>query len=113
MLTATFCSGFGAASGSHFLVEVVGEVSEDEENFGNYQKERLDDANDGNDIWTMDDHMNFALDAEAHLDDEELDHNNAARDESEKGESGDDIAWEYEIGARKAKNKKPRETKDR
>ena len=78
VLTATFRSGIGAASGSYFLVEAVGEVSEDEENFGNYRKERLDDANDGNEVWTMDDHMKFALDGEAHLDDEELDHNNAA-----------------------------------
>ncbi|KAL9063413.1 MAG: hypothetical protein Q9161_009483 [Pseudevernia consocians] len=70
--------GIGTASGSHFLVEAVGEVSEDEEDFRNYQKERSDDANDGNDVWTMDDHMNFSLDGEAHLDDEELDHNNAA-----------------------------------
>ncbi len=102
-------------------MEAVGEVSEDEEDFGSYQKERLDDAHDDNDIWTMDGDLNFALDS---LDGEELDPNNAARDESEKDEGGDEIAWECDIGpqgrtkfdeyydARKAKNKK-KKTKDR
>lgn len=102
-------------------MEAVGDISEDEENFGIYQRDRLDGAHDGNDIWTMDDHMTFALDSEGHLDDEELDPNNAAEDESEKDEGRDDTAWECEIGpqgrtkfeeyfdARKAKNKKQKE----
>ena len=112
------CSGFGAASGSHFVVEAVGETSEDEEDFGIYQKDRLDDAHYDNDIWMVDDHLTFALDGEGQLDDEESDPGNIIQDGSEQGEDRNDVAWEDEIGpqgrtkfdeyydARKAKNKK-------
>lgn len=106
-------------------MEDVGEVSEDEEHYGTYQKERLDDAHDLNDIWTMDDDMNLALDGEGHLSDDQLDPDNIAQGESEKDEGGNEIAWEYEIGpqertkfdefydARKAKNKKQKVSPER
>ena len=84
MLSAIFCSGSGAASGSHFVVEAVGDVSEDEEHWGGYQKDRMDDADDSNDIWSMDDHMAFSRDGEGNLDDEDLDPDNVAHDDSEK-----------------------------
>lgn len=125
MLTANLCSGFGAASGSRFVVEAVGEESDDEEDFGIYQKDRFDDTHDGNDIWTMNDHMNFAQDGEGYLDDEDLDFDNTAQDESKKDEGEDEIAWDYELGpqgrtkfdefydARKAKNKKKLEDQRR
>ena len=125
MLTANLCSGFGAASGSRFVVEAVGEASDDEEDFGIYQKDRFDDTHDGNDIWTMNDHMNFAQDGEGYLDDEDLDFDNTAHDESKKDEGEDEIVWDYELGpqgrtkfdefydARKAKNKKKHEDQRR
>lgn len=125
VLTANLCSGFGAASGSRFVVEAVGEESDDEENFGIFQKDRFDDIHDGNDIWTTNDRMSFAQDGEGYLDDDDLDLDNAAQDEIERDEGGGEIAWEYEIGpqgrakfdeyydARKAKNKKQRESQGR
>ena len=103
----------------------MGEESDDEENFGIFQKDRFDDIHDGNDIWTMNDRMSFAQDGEGYLDDDDLDLDNSARDEIERDEGGDEIAWEYEIGpqgrtkfdeyydARKAKNKKQRDSQGR
>lgn len=39
-----FLYGYGASSGSKFVVEDVADVSEDEEDYGVYQKDRLDDT---------------------------------------------------------------------
>ena len=112
-------------------------MSEDEEHWGGYQKDRicLDNA-DNDDIWLMDDRMTFALDGEGYG--EESDGDGAVDDDDEGGEGkdgdgegkskdGDDneIAWEYDhdhdhgpqgrtrfdeyYDARKAKNKKRKE----
>ena len=99
MLTTNFFrSGFGAASGSHFVVEAVGDVSEDEEHWGGYQKERLlDNATaDNNDIWMMNDRLNFALDGEGHLDD---------LDDEDENSDCDDVAVDDEGGEGKGKGK--------
>lgn len=65
--------------------------------------------------------MTFALDGEGYLDDEHLYPDNVPRDNNEKDEGGEEIAWEYEVGpqgrtnfdeyyeARKGKNKKQTE----
>ena len=90
VLTTKVPSGFGAASGSHFLVEDVGEVSEDQGDFGSYQMDRIDDACDDIDIWTGDDHMSFALVGESHLD-EDLDPLNVVQDGSKNDEGGDEM----------------------
>jgi hypothetical protein len=37
-----FPCGYGPATGTSFVVEDVGEVDEDEENFDDYQKDRID-----------------------------------------------------------------------
>lgn len=44
----------------------------------------MDDADDSNDIWSMDDHMAFSIDGEGNLDNEDLDPDNVAHDDSEK-----------------------------
>lgn len=109
-----FPYGYGAASGSKSVVEEVGEVSEDGEEYGVYQKDRLeDDGNSANDIWTMDDHTMFALDSEG-------DFSDFGDGKDAVGEDGaeEKIDWEYKMGpegrtkfdeyyeARKAKVKK-------
>jgi len=43
-----FPYGFGPASGTRFIVEEVGEVSEDEEEYGEYQALRVDERDDIN-----------------------------------------------------------------
>ena len=59
-----FPYGYGAAEGSKFQVLEVGEVSDDEEEYGEYQRDRKDDVGkEGSfDIWSSDDTTNFALD---------------------------------------------------
>lgn len=76
-------------AGHIFVVEAVGEVSEEEENLRIYEKDRLDEVHDDKGIWAMDEHMNFALDGEGNLDDTELDANNPVQDENENIEGGD------------------------
>ncbi len=113
-----FPYGFGAASGSEFLVLDVGEVSEDEEEYGVYQKDRLDGA-EKVDIWAKGKHWTFALNGEDQFEEEEesgSEDDAAAEHIADQGEEV--IAWEYQIGpegrnkfdeyyeARKAKNKK-------
>ena len=39
--------GFGPASGSKLVIEEIAEVSEDEETYGEYQRDRVDDAPGG------------------------------------------------------------------
>lgn len=105
----------------------MGDVSEDEEHWGGYQKDRLldnADANADNDIWMMNDGMNFALDGEGHLDGDDEEDSNGDGNEGGKGKDGDrddEIAWEYDHGprgrtrfdeycdARRAKNKRRKE----
>lgn len=121
-----FPYGFGAASGPKFVVEAVADVSEDEEEYGVYQKDRVDDAGKAmTDIWAMDDHTNLALDSVGDLsdEDEEPDENGKDVVADEAGE--DTIHWEYAIGpegktnfdeyyeARKAKTKKRGRTERR
>ena len=50
--------GYGPATGISFVVEEVGEVSEDEEEYGEYQKDRIEDMDVGvNDIWRWSDFL--------------------------------------------------------
>ena len=118
-----FPYGFGAAKGDKFVVEDVGDVSEDEEEYGIYQKDRVDGTGDaGADIWAEDGHTTFALDSDHDRfsgDESDDDANEAAdaKKESEDGEEEEKIDWEYEMGpegrtkfdeyyeARKAKSK--------
>ena len=77
----------------------------------------------GWEIRTLDDHMTLALNGEGHLEDEELDLDNAPQLVGEEHEDGNELAREYEIGpqgrtkfdeyyeARKAKNKKRKESR--
>lgn len=111
-----FPYGYGASSGSKFLVEDVAEVSEDEEAYGVYQKDRLDDTmNETTDIW---DRTTLALDSDAYHSDESQ---GAEEEEDASRENDDDdekIDWKYEMGpegktrfdeyyeARRAKTKK-------
>lgn len=112
-------------------------MSEDEEHWGGYQKDRLDKAaaanDDDDDIWLMNDRVTFALDGAGHLDEddddgEDSDCDGAVGDERGKGKDrdGDDdddgeVTWEHDRGprgrtkfdeyydARRAKNKKRKE----
>lgn len=43
--------GFGAKEGSALVVEEIGEVDEDEENYGEYQADRTDHAEGGLNFW--------------------------------------------------------------
>jgi hypothetical protein len=115
-----FPYGFGATSGSNFVVLDVGEVSEDEEEYGVgvYQKDRLDGA-EKVDIWAEGKHKTFALDGEDQF---EGGKESGSEDDAAAEHVADDgeevIAWEYQMGpegrnkfdeyyeARKAKNKK-------
>ena len=111
-----FPYGFGAATGSKFVVEDVGEVSEDEEEYGIYQKDRVDNAGT-TDIWAINDHTNFAREGEGeHSTEDDASEKDLEDNCEEEGE--DEIAWEDQMGpegrtkfdeyydARKAKNKK-------
>ena len=107
----------------------MGDVSEDEEHWGGYQKDRVDNA-DGdaaNDIWLHDGNGNFALDGEGYVDDDDVeDDSDGIFQDGEGGKGGvgdgdDGVAWEYELGpqgrtrfdeyydARKAKSGKRKE----
>jgi hypothetical protein len=114
-----FPYGYGAASGSKFVVEEVGEVSEDEEEYGAYQKDRLDDeGRSANDIWTTDDHTTFALDSDGNFSDEDTDSAEDGKDAGGEDGGEEKGEWEYTMGpegrtqfdefyeARKAKVKK-------
>lgn len=46
-----FPYGYGPATGTRFVVEEVGEVDEDEEEYGDYQSLRIDDNDAGKDFW--------------------------------------------------------------
>lgn len=48
------------------------------------------DDHDCNNIWTPDNHVNFTLDGEGHLDDEELEPDNGVQDESEEDSCGNE-----------------------
>ena len=97
-----FPYGFGAATSSHFLVEDVGEVSEDEEEYDEYQKDWIEDSADGTstvDIWKMDGYCNFALDGEEREDEEGAEPDEELKETVErKEEEGTMNAWDYEIG---------------
>ena len=61
-----FPYGYGAAQGTNFQVLEVGEVSDDEEEYGEYQRDRKDTLNNEEsfDIWSRDDNAEFSLDQE-------------------------------------------------
>ena len=74
-----FPYGYGASSGANFQILEVGEVDEDEEEYGVYQTDRHEGAdNDAArgikdpvvDIWNMHDHTTLALDADGTSDQE-------------------------------------------
>ena len=102
-------------------MEAGGEASDDEKDFGIYQKDRLDNAHDSRDTWTADYQMNFDLEGISPVDDEDIDPSDAVRMEGDEVEGGGKITWEDEVGpqgrikydeyydARKAKNKKQEE----
>ena len=46
-----FPYGYGPATGMGFVVEDVGEVDDDEEEYGEYQKDRVDATNEESDFW--------------------------------------------------------------
>lgn len=46
--------GFGPKEGSTFVVEEIGEVDDDEEDYGEYQKDRINAAGGGLDFWDCD-----------------------------------------------------------
>ncbi|KAK4693426.1 hypothetical protein P7C71_g3979, partial [Lecanoromycetidae sp. Uapishka_2] len=109
--------GFGPASGSKFVVLDVADVSEDEEDYGNYQKERVNGA-EKVDIWAGDGHRTLALDSDDQSwEEEESGSGHDAESDFEKEEGQEPIAWEHEMGpegktkfdeyyeARKAKSK--------
>jgi hypothetical protein len=49
-----FPYGYGPATGTSFVVEEVGEVDDDEEEYGDYQKARLDGVDgEGNTFWEL------------------------------------------------------------
>ena len=53
-----FPYGYGPATGTAFMVEEVGEVDEDDEDFGVYQHDRIDEVeggvDGGGDVWKWD-----------------------------------------------------------
>lgn len=51
--------GFGAASGANLVIEEIGEVSEDEEEYGEYQKDRVDatGGGEGKGFWDWEEEM--------------------------------------------------------
>lgn len=91
-----FLYEFGAASGSNFVVEDVGEVSEDEELYGIYQKDRVDNART-TDIWAINGHTNFAIEGEGEHSSED---DASEKDFGDKGkEEGENVfAWEDQMG---------------
>ena len=46
--------GFGPHQGAAFVVEEIGQVDEDEENYGEYQQDRTDSAEGGRNCWEWD-----------------------------------------------------------
>lgn len=52
-----FPYGYGPASGTSFVIEDVGEVDEDEEEYGDYQKLRVNETHENTDFWEWDDSM--------------------------------------------------------
>lgn len=74
-------------------MEAVGDVSEDEEHWGGYQKDRVDNAVKC-DIWTNDG-GSFALDGEGYLDDDDDEVNDSDADDGDGGE-GKKVKMEME-----------------
>ncbi|OBT70445.1 hypothetical protein VE03_00038 [Pseudogymnoascus sp. 23342-1-I1] len=50
-----FPYGYGPATGTSFVVEEVGEVDEDEEDYGEYQRDRIDETHEESNIWKWND----------------------------------------------------------
>lgn len=46
-----FAYGFGPVAGSHIVIEDMGEIDEDDEEYGEYQKDRLAGKREEADIW--------------------------------------------------------------
>ena len=98
-----FSYGYGPVSGSKIVIEGVGEVDEDEEEYGEYQRERVDGIEGHNDIWTWDDDTTFAVDevGDGVEDDEML--SDSPADKAEEDEDEDDEAednypkWGYGV----------------
>lgn len=117
--------GFVAASGSHFVVEDGADVSEDEEECGEYQKDRVDGAaGESADIWADNGHTTLALDSDGDFGDEDFE-TDGSEDLDYHSEDEGTFDWEYEMGpegrtkfdeyfeARRAKNKKSIQTPKR
>ena len=128
-----FPYGFGAAKGDKFVVEDVAEVSEDEEEYGVYQKDRVDGVELADtDIWAEDGYSTFAMDSDCDGfddwedgDDDDADEPADTKRVPEHEEHQEAIDWEYEMGpegrtkfdeyyeARKAKSKNKMELPNR
>ena len=92
-----FPYGYGTSSGTKFQVVDVGEVSEDEEEYGEYQKDRVDGIGI-TDIWAVDDHTTFALDDDGETS-ERAEGSEEDPDHGRTKERGDEeIAWEDQTG---------------
>ncbi|KFX97827.1 hypothetical protein V490_02604 [Pseudogymnoascus sp. VKM F-3557] len=52
-----FPYGYGPATGTSFVVEEVGEVDEDEEDYGEYQRNRIDETHEESDFWKWNDEL--------------------------------------------------------
>ncbi|OBT56061.1 hypothetical protein VE04_04199 [Pseudogymnoascus sp. 24MN13] len=50
-----FPYGYGPATGTSFVVEEVGEVDEDEEDYGEYQRDRIDETHEESNFWKWND----------------------------------------------------------
>ncbi|KFY41468.1 hypothetical protein V494_02980 [Pseudogymnoascus sp. VKM F-4513 (FW-928)] len=50
-----FPYGYGPATGTSFVVEEVGEVDEDEEDYGEYQRDRIDATHEESNFWKWED----------------------------------------------------------
>ena len=46
-----FAYGFGPVSGSNIVIEEIGEIDEDDEEYGEYQEDRLEGEREEADIW--------------------------------------------------------------
>lgn len=68
-----FSYGCGPVTGPKIIVEEAGEIDEDEEEYGEYQEERMDRAEAKNDIWKRDDDSTFAVEEMGEgVDDDEI-----------------------------------------
>ena len=98
-----FSYAYGPVSGSKFIIEDVGEVDEDGEDYGEYQEERVEGIKGENDIWKRDNDTSFVVEETGEgLEDEDVsgENNKVKVMEDEVGEDRGRSLW-----ARGAKGK--------